>query len=132
MFHPLSIGVRNLAQQEYIAAMLTISSADSAHPPRRDDIDGQRAFVRGSIEPHEARFAEIDRALDTTIDFMLNRQRHVDQWQLLDRLAASGWESEGRDQFVKRFVDMAEGLGRPTDATRALRRLVNNPSEPHG
>jgi hypothetical protein len=130
MFHPLSVGVRNLAQQEYIAAMLTISSADSAHPPRRDDIDGQRAFVRGSIQPHEARFAEIDRALDTTIDFMLNRQRHIDQWQLLDRLGASGWESDGPDQFVKRFVDMAEGLGRPTDATRALRRLVNFPTEP--
>ena len=58
---------------------------------------------------------------------MLNRQRHIDQWQLLERLAASGWESEGGDQFVKRFVYMAEGLGRATDATRALHRLVDFP-----
>lgn len=130
MFHPLSIAVRNVAHQEYYAALQTISNADSAHPTRRDDIDRQRAFVRGSIQPHEARFNEIDRALNTTIDFMLNRQRHIDQWQLLDRLAASDWESEGRDQLVRRFVDMAEGLGRATDATRAFRRLVNFPTEP--
>jgi hypothetical protein len=130
MFHPLSIAVRDLAHQEYFVSMQTIRSANSAHPPRRDDIESQRAFVRSSIQPVEARYDEIDPALDITIDFMLNRQRHIDQWQLLERLAESDWQSQGRDQFVRRFVDMAEGLGRSTDATHALRRLVNNPAEP--
>lgn len=130
LFHPLSIAVRNLAHQEYFAALQTIRSADSVHPPRRDDIDGQRGFVRGSIQPVEARYDEVFLALDATTDFMLNRQRHVDQWQLLERLAASDWESDWRDQFVRRFVNLAEDLGRTTDATRALRRLVNFPIEP--
>ena len=55
MFHPLSIAVRDLAHQEYFAALHTTINANSAHPPRRDDIERQRAFVRDSIQPAKAR-----------------------------------------------------------------------------
>jgi len=128
MLQPISIAVRNLAQQELIVRERIIAIAAPGDRPSLDDVNRERQFVHDCLRPSEARYRVFDVALDTTIDYVLNLQRQTDQWALLEQLAAAVRVSTELTRLVARFVSVAEGLGRSSSATLALRMLIDHPN----
>jgi hypothetical protein len=126
MLQPISVGVRNLAQQEFIAGRRIMEIAATGVQPTPADVARERQFVHDCLRPKEKHYQIFDDALDKVIDFILNRQRQADQRMFLEQLTAAVSALTQLAPIIERFVDVAEGLGHSTFAIVALRRLVND------
>lgn len=123
---PLSIAVRNLAQQEFIVSQRLVTIAASGYTLGRADVDRERRMVHDCIRPLESHYQVLDDALDMTVDFIMSTQRHIDQQALLERISSVMLDSSPSVHDVVRFLNLAESLGRRSHGTVALRALITS------
>jgi hypothetical protein len=124
---PVSIAVRNLAQQEFVVSELMVEIAVEGRTSDTVDLNRERRFVHDSLRPLEASYRVLDATLDKAIDFVLTRHRQADSHVLQERLATAVRSSKEAARLVERFLVVADGLGHSASTTLALRSIIEHP-----
>lgn len=126
-FHPLTLSVRNLAQQELHVSQFIGGQLAQGRRVGRRVIEKQRRFVHDCYRPLEAHYRMVDTRLDLTIDLLLNKHRSLPVDAAIRRLADQGDRSDYR-RTVEHFLSTADMLGQTSGVISQLHRLVGQTS----
>ena len=131
ILQPVAIAVRNLSQQECIVMARLMGAIAAGRTTTRADVDKERRFVHECIRPFEPAYKILDEALNTTEDFILNKQRHADPRALLEQTAAAANQSRQAADHIEQFLTLAESLRRSTTGIAALREMTTSLAPHH-
>ncbi len=132
VLQPVAMAVRGKAQQAMLSASLDPGAFVRKRRRARTRLGsrGRRgaqermSFVLASIAPFEDNYAAVDEVLNATTDFILNQERYIETDDLLEELVDTLRATRSFDGAVRGFTWLADQLGRTTEDTTTLQRMV--------